>query len=306
MRLGIIDCGTNTFHLLTAELTGNGQFEITGRERRYVLLGEEGLDILGAASRQRGLDTLLHFRRQMDAMGVSQFRALGTEALRRAANSDEFIREAKALTGILIEVITGDEEARLIHLGVMQAVPPYAGKALIMDVGGGSVEFIIADTTRVYWAESFPVGVQVLYNEFQRNDPISRGDMLAIEAHLDRVLDPLLLQLKRQMTPLLVGASGSFEVIEGILQPPKTSPLYSILTVESYQTLQRRMVPSSLAERLKMPDLPAERAKLIVVAFLLIGYVIRQAGIQHIIPSAYAMKEGVLADMIRALATDRP
>ncbi|MFQ5447641.1 MAG: phosphatase [Saprospiraceae bacterium] len=298
MRLGVIDCGTNTFHLLIASPGEGKAFETHFRERRYVRLGEGGLSTIGQAPMNRGIECLKHFKEELDRQGVTRVKAFGTETLRQASNGADFIRAVEEETGLKIQLITGDEEARLIHLGVMQAVPPFDGKALIMDVGGGSVEFIIASESEVFWAQSFPIGVQVLFSDFQKNDPISQGDMFALQQHLEDTLQPLRQALQAHQTPLLLGASGSFEVIEDMLVERKPHPLYSLVPANDYYNLHSKMLASSLAERLKMPKLPAERAELIVVAFVLVDYVIRLAGIRQIIPSVYAMKEGILKEML--------
>lgn len=300
MRLGIIDCGTNTFHLLIAELKEDGSYEIIYRERSYVLLGEDGLAWLGEQPQQRGIETLKRFSKKMKELSVFKWRAFGTEALRKAGNTNTFIDKVRSETGIEIEIISGDEEARLIHLGVMQAVPQFSTKALIMDIGGGSVEYIVANSEQVFWAQSFPIGVQVLYNDFQRNDPISAGDLFAIENHLDQTLQPLIEQLKTHQTPLLIGASGSFEVVESMLKLEKPRPLYGILGVEAFGHLYRKVLPSTMEERLQMEGLPKERAKLIVVAFKLIDYTLKLCNARQIITSAYAMKEGMLKEAISA------
>lgn len=299
MRLAIIDCGTNTFHLLVVETQPDGSFAVVFKERNYVRLGQEGLDRIGNAPFQRGIECLAVFKEKMAALGVEKSRVFGTEALRRASNGQDFVQAVKAATGIEIQLISGSEEARLIHLGVMQAVPPFMGKALVMDIGGGSAEFIIASEEEVFWAQSFPVGVQVLFSGFQKNDPISTGDLVAINLHLEAVLKPLSEALKAHETPLLLGASGSFEVVEGMLVERKHHPLYSIVPVDQYYQLHGKMQASSLSERISMPNLPPERAELIVVAFILIDFVIRKAGIRQIITSAYAMKEGMLLEMMR-------
>ena len=181
----------------------------------------------------------------------------------------------------------------------MQAVPPFLGKGLIMDIGGGSVEFIICSESEVFWAQSFPVGVQVLYSNFQKNDPISAGDLAAIEWHLEEVLKPLDSALRNHETPLLLGASGSFEVVEDMLVQRKHHPLFSIVPIDNYYFLHGKIVGASLQERRLMPKLPPERVELIVVAFILMDFVIRKAGVRQIITSAYAMKEGILREMIK-------
>jgi exopolyphosphatase/guanosine-5'-triphosphate,3'-diphosphate pyrophosphatase len=298
VRFGIIDCGTNTIHLLIAEAAAGGQFRVLHKERNYARLGQEGLHRIGEASFRRGLDCIVEFGKMLASHGVSQVRVFGTEALRRASNGAEFAAAVHEAAGIPVHIISGAEEARLIHLGVMQAVPPFSGKALIMDIGGGSVEFIICSQDEVFWAQSFPIGVQVLFSAFQKNDPISQGDLAAIEMHLEEVLQPLLETLKHHETPLLLGASGSFEVLEDFLVKNRYHPLFSVIGVDDYHLLHRQMIRSSKEERRNMPKLPPERIELIVVAFVLIEFVLRRAGIRQIITSAYAMKEGILREML--------
>ncbi len=298
MRAGIIDCGTNTFHLLIAEgERETGRFDVRFRRREYVWLGESGLDRIGAEAFDRGIACLAQFREEMARHGVEQAVAFGTEALRRAGNGGDFVAAAAA-AGVTLRLISGLEEARLIHRGVMQAVPPFAGKALVMDIGGGSVEFIICDAAKIHWAQSFPIGVQVLYKGFQHNDPISAGDLAALEHHLGEVLAPLLQALEAHDTPLLIGASGSFEVLEAFLVPVRQHALFSIIPVSAYGPLHHRMVRAAAEERARFPELPPERVRLIVVAFVLMEFVIRRAGIREIVTSAYAMKEGMLAELL--------
>jgi exopolyphosphatase/guanosine-5'-triphosphate,3'-diphosphate pyrophosphatase len=238
------------------------------------------------------------FKKILEENEVDTFMAFGTEALRRADNGQDFIEAVRRETGVGIKLISGEEEARLIHLGVMQAVPPFDGKGLIMDIGGGSVEFIIASEEEVFWAQSFPLGVQVLFSGFQKNDPISQGDLLSLEWHLEQALQPLFKALHHHQTPLLFGASGSFEVVEDLLLERRHHPLYSVISSSDYYKIHGPIVTSSLQQRFAMPKIPNERAELIVVAFVLIDFIVRKAGIRQIVTSAYAMKEGILYEML--------
>ena len=207
MRLAVIDCGTNTFHLLVVEMRpGSSSFVQVHKQRQYVRLGREGLDRIGAAPFQRGVDCIAVFREKMRELGVAKYRAFGTEALRRASNGPDFVRAVQAGSGVEIQLISGDEEARLIHLGVKQAVPFFEGKTLIMDIGGGSVEFIIASEEEVHWAQSFPIGVQVLFSRFHKSDPMLPSEATALLQHLDEVLAPLHAALRQHPAPLLTGA----------------------------------------------------------------------------------------------------
>lgn len=297
-RLGVIDLGTNTFHLLIVEPLAGGGFRELYRERRFIKLAEGGIHTIDAAAFRRGLAALREYREVLSEYGVGQAKAFGTAALRTADNGAEFIRQAEAETGIRVQLISGQEEARLIHLGVAQAVPFTLDKALIMDIGGGSVEFIIADKERVFWAESFPVGVAVLRARFHRHEPIQPAEIEAIERLLDQVLQPLSDALQTHEVHSLVGASGTFEVLESLLIRHKEHPLHAIFPVEQFFPLYEHIVSADEEERLRMEGIPESRVDMIVVALVLLRYVVRLAGIRQITVSAYALKEGMLAEMI--------
>ena len=297
MRLAVIDCGTNTFHLLVVDMRPDKTFEKVYKQRQYVRLGQEGLDRIGEAPFLRGVDCIAVFKEKMRQLGVAKYRVFGTEALRRASNGQGFVEAVRAASGVEIQLISGDEEARLIHLGVKQAVPIFEGKTLIMDIGGGSVEFIIASEEEVFWAQSFPVGVQVLFSLFHKKDPISPAEVAAITSHLDALLAPLHEALRLHQTPSLTGASGSFEVVEDMLVRQKQHPLYSVVSTEDFYKIHENIIAADLEARLAMPGLPPERVELIGVAFVLMDYVIQRAGIRQIVTSAYAMKEGMLLEI---------
>ena len=297
MRLAVIDCGTNTFHLLVVDMRPDKTFEQVYKQRQYVRLGQEGHDRIGEAPFQRGVDCIAIFKEKMWELGVVKYRAFGTEALRRASNGPDFIAAVLAISGVEIQMISGDEEARLIHLGVKQAVPVIKGKTLIMDIGGGSVEFIIASEEEVYWAQSFPVGVQVLFTRFHKSDPISPDEVGHILTHLDEVLAPLRAVLFQHETPLLTGASGSFEVVVDMLVRKKPRPLYTSVSKENFYKIHEKIIAANYDTRLLMPGLPKERVEMIVAAFVLMDYIVQRAGIRKIITSVYALKEGMLLEM---------
>ncbi len=297
MRLAVIDCGTNTFHLLVVDMQPDGSFSQVYRQRQFVRLGQEGLEHIGVAPFQRGVECIAFFGKIMRELGVEKHRAFGTEALRRAANGSDFVGYVHSATGIEIQLISGDEEARLIHLGVKQAVPFLEEKTLIMDIGGGSVEFIIASEQEVFWAQSFPVGVQVLFSRFHKTDPMSAAEVAAIQHHLSEVLAPLHEALRQHQTPQLTGASGSFEVVEDMLIRQKEHPLYSCVSTEDFYQIHEKIISASIEQRRQLPGLPPERVELVVVAFVLMDYIVQLAGIRQIVTSAYAMKEGMLLEM---------
>ena len=165
-KFGVIDLGTNTFHLLIAEVDQNSIKEIY-RERIFVKLAEKGIHKIGDAAFERATNAIAKFKIILDQHHVDKVRAIGTAGLRTASNSQSFIQLIKNKYNLDIAVISGDEEAHLIHKGVMNAIGSLRTTSLIMDIGGGSVEFIICDNEKIYWAQSFKIGVAVLFNQFR-------------------------------------------------------------------------------------------------------------------------------------------
>ena len=294
-QCAVIDLGTNTFHLLIAGVSGN-QIEERYRERIFVKLASEGIETIGAAPFARGIAALKHFKKVMEEYGVREVTAIGTAALRTASNGPDFVRQAELETGIAVRLIPGDTEAEYITRGVLAALPDLDDTVLIMDIGGGSTEYIIASAEGVYWRQSFSLGVAVLQRAFHRGDPITEAEIATLEGFLSDELRPLAEALRKHPATHLVGAAGTFDVMAVVLpqSTAPTSPHAHRLLLDGLEELHERLIVSTLEERLAMENLPAERADLIVVAMLLIRYTMRLAGIRTITVSDYAMKEGIL------------
>ncbi len=297
-RYGVIDLGTNTFHLLISEKSDAGNIVELFRERIFVKLGEDGIETIGDAPFQRALAAIHSLKATLDLYKVNHIKAFGTAALRTASNGNKFIDKIRDETGIQIKLIPGDEEARLIHLGVIQAVPLNNENGLIMDIGGGSVEFIVANSQGVIWAQSFPIGVSVLFRKFHKTDPITFEEIEKVEDHLETILIPLLGILNIHETPFLIGASGTFDVLDIILSRQRISSIHSIVEVQDFYPLYQQFLNTTLSERLQMEKLPESRAEMIIVAMILINFILKKANIKQISISAYAMKEGILSEMI--------
>ncbi len=295
MKVAIIDLGTNTFHLLIASINPDGQFLTLHRIRKYVYIGEEGVETLGQQSLHRAYHTLVEYQQAMEEYEVEKVVAFGTAALRTASNGKAFIEKVKAEIGIEIQTISGDREADLIYIGTKQAVPLTEKNVLIMDIGGGSVEFIIANQNGKIWAQSFPVGISVLYNQFHKTEPIAIAEIHAITSFLDKHFQPLYEALQSNPAHILVGASGTFDVISGMMG--KSIPGYphcERADLTNFPLLYDETIKADLAGRLAIPTIPNERAKLISVALVLINLILQRAKIDSLLVSAYAMKEGIL------------
>lgn len=295
-RLATIDLGTNTFHLLIVELGEDGQFTTVYKERQFVHLGEGGVGHILERAMQRGWATLSHFQHILRKYGVKKYRAIGTSALREADNASAFIAKVEEM-GLSIDVIDGLEEARLIYEGVRQAMGTVVQRQLVMDIGGGSVEMILARNGQLEWAGSFPLGVAVLYKMTKGTDPLTTPITRIISQYIRKELAPLAEKMKELPPDILVGASGSFEVLEAF--EPETEQLHqcSYLSTENFEVLYEEIIHSTLDERLAMPAIPESRAQLIVVALILIKEVLEMHDFQAWLFSPFALKEGVLSEM---------
>jgi exopolyphosphatase/guanosine-5'-triphosphate,3'-diphosphate pyrophosphatase len=192
-KLAIIDLGTNTFHLLLAELHEN-RYEITHREKVAVKLGMGGINqnIIQEEAITRAIEVLKKFSLTLQQVDVNEIYAFGTSALRNASNGQEVIRKINQSTGIEVTIISGDKEADFIYLGVRSAVDLGSMPALIIDIGGGSVEFIIGDQTTIHWKKSIEIGAQRLLEKFQQHDPITKSEIADLNQYFDVTLKDVL------------------------------------------------------------------------------------------------------------------
>lgn len=296
-RLAVIDLGSNTFHLLICELTPDHSLRQVYKERVYVKLALGGLDFIPEESQTRGLRAMERFAHQLHVHQVDQVRAIGTSALREAKNGKEVAKQYTEATGIPIEIIDGYEEARYILQGTRAALPPLDQYGLIMDIGGGSVEFILFKGNDISFKESYKIGVSVLHLLFHRSDPIASNELSALESFLEEQLSGLVDAVKKLPVYYLIGSSGSFEVIQDAMARIDDGAYWSRLDIDALPPYLDRIIGSDLEERKKNPEIPEERIDYIVVAYALIRYLIRQCPPARLYYCDFALKEGVLAEM---------
>ena len=307
-RLALIDLGTNTFHLLIVAMpaTPGGKPLVLLRTKAGVRLGEGGISqgIIAPEPYARALHTLAGFKEEMELHGAQEVRATATSAMRVTSNGPDLVRDIFEQTGIQVNVIGGDREAELICAGVRQAVDLGEEAQLVLDIGGGSVEFIIANAHTIFWKQSFEIGAQRLLDKFFP-DPTGVFPAEAVEAeqrYLSAVLAPLIEAVQRYRPAGLVGASGSFDSLAdmqiGQLRPESELPPCTELTLESFQTSYRHLLSGNHAQRKALPGILPMRADMLVVASVLIDFVLGISEITRIRASAYALKEGLLAEIL--------
>ncbi|MBP6397516.1 MAG: hypothetical protein KBF57_04630 [Saprospiraceae bacterium] len=298
MKVAAIDLGSNTFHLLIVEGDKSGIGVEIYRERVFVGLGDGGIEHLDDEAIERGLNTCLSFRKAINHYGVEKLRVTGTAALRNASNAQEFTARATAILGVKIEIIDGLQEANLIFEGVRQ-LSDLNERTLIVDIGGGSTEFIIAEKGELVWAESFLLGVGVMHAAYHKEEPIGKLHENELRKHIENTLLPLRDELERHNVTCFIGASGSFEVLESMTGRPSFKNKLNTVEMADAHTIAALIIGKNLQERAHLPGMPIERVKLIVVAMILIEEILKMTKEVTLKVTPYALKEGLLAQLLK-------
>ncbi|QXU42643.1 exopolyphosphatase [Pedobacter sp. D749] len=304
MRVAVIDLGTNTFHLLIAKTTGN-QPEILYKTNVPVKLGEGRINdnIIIPAAFERGINCLKDFSQIISDYQVDKVRATATSAVRSAENGKDFVDAVNERTGINIETISGDEEAELIYRGVKLS-GAITDLSLIMDIGGGSVEFILCDTENLIWKKSYNIGAARLMQQFFKSDPINDGDKNAILFHIQHQLTDLFDICEKHQPKVLIGSAGAFETFaELIIRKNKLkTDINTTKTFEfnfdDYIATSIKLLNATHKERTEMPGIIPLRVDMIVIAALITNYVLGRSKINRLTLSTYDLKMGVLASLI--------
>lgn len=301
MPKAIIDLGTNTFDLLVYDtrVPGSAGLRIIHAEERPVFLGRGGIEqgMIMPDAITRALETLRAFQGVARDHGADTVRGFGTSALRNARNAADLTTRAQVELGIPIQVIAGETEAELILAGVREAVTFSSKPALVMDIGGGSIEFILATNKALMWKQSFELGATRLRERIPVSDPITIAEEARVAAHLDDRLEALYAIIERHEPHQLIGSAGSFHSLACMIAAERSSTIdpdqhalaFSAL---EFDRLKDRLLRLDRTERLVQPGLPEFRVDTLPYALIAIDRVLVAGGIRDLVWSRYALKEG--------------
>jgi exopolyphosphatase/guanosine-5'-triphosphate,3'-diphosphate pyrophosphatase len=303
MHLAAIDIGTNSIHMILVRVAADGAFEVVGREKDMVRLGAGGLEgrPLGEGAMTAALQTLSRFKRLADSRQVDDIVAVATSAVREAPNGGDFLEAVAAQTGIQARVITGVEEASLIHRAAVHGIDVGAGSVVVIDIGGGSTEITLGTATAVQGAKSFRLGVIRLGERFVKSDPLSGGDERRMVRHIRRELGDYPRRLAREGYTRVIGTSGTALALGSLaLQVPSDVTIHHRrVSAKAIGHIRRSLSSTSLADRLKLPGLDARRADLIVPGAVLLDTILRQLGADELTLCELSLREGAVLDYIR-------
>ena len=299
MKIAVIDLGTNTFHLLIAVQNGN-ELQVVYKTNQPVKLGEDITknNLIIPSAFKRGIVCLQEFKAEIDKHEVDLVKATATSGVRSAKNGLDFVEAAQKEAGINIDIIDGDEEAQYIYEGVKWS-GAITGKSLIMDIGGGSTEFILCDEEQLIWKKSYNIGAARLMQAFFKSDPINETDQGTITHHLTEELKALLIICKEYQPKTLIGSAGAFETFAGMIAPELNIKEISTadIPLTAYRELAGRLISATHQEREQMEGLIPLRVDMIVMACMLTNYIIDELNIAQLKLSTYDLKMGVLQSL---------
>jgi exopolyphosphatase/guanosine-5'-triphosphate,3'-diphosphate pyrophosphatase len=304
MRIAAIDIGTNSIHMIVVKVRPDLSFEVIDREKDMIRLGAGGLDgrSLTTTAMSAALQTLTKFKRLAETHKVDEILAAATSATREAENGGDFIAEVDRQTGIRIRVISGTEEARLIHLAAGYGVDVGGSTAVVIDIGGGSVEVTLGTATQLTLGKSFKVGVIRLTERFVKSDPLSERDERRLVKHLNRELGAHLDQVAMRGFDRVIGTSGTILSLGAVALSDGGDRLEDLrnrrVPAKALHKLRKRLTQFNIEERLAMPALDPRRADLSVAGSVLLDTIIKRLGAEEFVLCDLALREGLVLDYI--------
>ena len=306
-KIATIDLGTNGFRLYIAEVSEAGVFTIIHRFTNDLKIASDGFERIGDAPYARGLAAMRQFSTQLKQFEVEKVTAFGTAALRLAANGKEFIKTVEQETGIKIQLISGEREAALIYkgmrLGLFKETSPLSKKPifedkkpfLMVDVGGGSVEFIIGDAEKVYWSRSFNVGVTILKQRFQPESRIQSIENQAIRDFLNTTCAELLEAIATFQPKIPLIACGTLDFLVKVLRGPAYENFE--FSKAQFDNFYQKLTFLSESDLQKVEDIPHAKIEMLSVSFVLMDWIMQILNADRFIASAFTMKAGILYEM---------
>ena len=303
-----LDVGTNSFHLVVARVRGAAAdtgFEVVTREKQTIRLGHGGGDmkVLAPDAIERGIDALRRMKRLADAHGAP-VRAVATSAVREAENAEVFIDRARREAGIEIEVVSGLEEARLIHLGVLQAVPVFDRRLLLCDIGGGSTEVLVGERGETLVARSFKLGAVRLTDRFFPAGRCTPRAVAECRSYVRSVLAGFERDVAHHGFEVAIASSGTAETVAAMVAAAGTGSVPQTLNRFEFTSAELDGVVDALTaertpeRRAALPGLEPQRADIVVAGAIVLQCVAAAFGVDAFTFSESALREGVLLDTL--------
>ncbi len=305
MRIAAFDLGSNSFHLLVADVHPDGTFEAVVRDKEMLRIGSvvAATGEIGEAGADSAVDVVARFKAMAESQGADELVVCATAAFREARDSFAAVDRIEAETGVKVRVISGREEARLIFDAVRTSVVIDPGPALAMDLGGGSLELMVGGAGGLEWATSLKLGVARLTAELVRGDPPTGGDCRRITSSVTKAVGRVLPEIARFRPRTAIGSSGTLAALirlaagrRGGADPMSVNQL--TVTRRELDALAGYLIDMTAADRAALPGIDARRADLLPAGALLVTTVLDLTGISELVGCDWALREGMVLDAI--------
>lgn len=302
-RVCVIDLGTNSFHAVIVDAYPNGTFRVVDRMKEMVRLGQRGLlsGVLPDEAMERGMRALQRIDLLARGWGVQEYLAFATSAIREAKNGGAFIERVRDEIGLRIRAISGSQEARLIYEGVRRAVD-LPVPTLIVDIGGGSVEFIVSTKDGVPFATSLKLGAARMTEQFVATDPISADEHAALRAHYEAELQPVIEAAHAHKVEMIVGSSGTAKSLARVCVQAHGDPSRTVfqqdLDAHAFRMTMDRIIAADEEERAAMSGIGPKRVDQIGAGAVLMEALLDAVPVERLRISSHALREGMAAFFI--------
>lgn len=306
-RIAVFDLGSNAFKLLIAEKSDIPEgFKIIHKEQSGVKLASKGINknIITEDARIRALEAIASFKVTAETYKCRTIKCTGTSAFRDAQNGQLLVNEIKERYHLDVEIISGQREAELIHKGVQKGYALEKDPVLIMDIGGGSLEIIIANKKELLFQQSYNLGMRRVMEKLKLPDPLNKEDVKSIKDFFNTEFQDLDVVIEKLKPQILLGTSGSFETISKLVDAQKDKPLKKVgvaaykLSRTRIKDLHDKLVFMPEKERRKVKGMDMIRVDLMAIAMVFVHHIIKKYNFEKVIFSAFALKEGLLSEAL--------
>ncbi|MBD2138143.1 Ppx/GppA family phosphatase [Anabaena sp. FACHB-1237] len=306
--IAAIDIGTNSLHMVIVKIEAKlPSFSIIAREKETVRLGDRNLETgdLKPEIMNKAIACLGRFQQLAKTLEVDSIIAVATSAVREAPNGKEFIHRVEEEIGLVIDLISGQEEARRIYLGVLSGMEFNQQPHIIIDIGGGSTELILGDSQEPHSLTSTKVGAVRLTGEIIKTDPITESQFKYLQAYargmLERSIEEILANLQPSGSPQLIGTSGTIETIAMIHAREKLGTIPTTLngyqfSLQDLKTWVNRLKKMNNIERTTIPGMPEKRSEVILAGAVILQEAMTLLGVSSVTLCERSLREGVIVD----------
>lgn len=305
MLYGAIDIGTNSVHFVLVEISPEGDFRFLGSDKEMVKLGQGGFsqNVLTQEAMDAGVATLRRFKQMAQSKGVRKLKAVATSAVREAHNGGDFVKRVQDELDLDINVISMEEEGRLIYLGVQNAVDLRLQDNLIVDIGGGSVEIIVGDAREAKLIRSVKLGGSRLAELFLHSDPNDTQEIKALRQHISKKLDPVLAEISKFSITRCIGTSGTIRSLTSLCERRRGAPRDDPNAIQRLTYGELRDTSALLqnlprAKRLQIAGMDTRRVDQCLPAALVLEQIMKAVNVDALEHCTHALREGVIVDYI--------